>query len=300
MQDEPDVSLATLLQALRLYNRAIETTARLYPQQSPKPDHDDDNPFGEPSANKQTVAKPKPSYSRRNAMEGLEWRICDELLSTLFALAQAYFARGSTREAEYFAQQAQDLASAINAPTMVSRALARKGEIYLHTNRLEEGREYLMQAMESVDNRALAGVADLQRLRADYDMRNSNPEAAQELYEQSIGMLNELQTLFAAMDGSPTRSAVGPRPDSPSLTQSPDSQRKSDVATRRISKAIEGGDAVLPFLLASVLRQQSRFYFHSTSPYTLTPLGSFVVEGRRVDRRVQGVAGQVHGSPVFG
>ena len=192
-------------------------------------------------------------------MEGLEWRICDGLLSTLFALAQAYFARGSAREAEYFAQQAQDLADAINTPTMVSRALARKGEICLHTNRLDEGRECLVQAMEFVDNGAHAGVADLQRLRADYDMRNSNPEAAQELYEQSIGMLNELQTLFATMDGSPTRSAVGPCPDGPSLTQCPDSQRKSDVATRRISKAIEGGDAVLPFLLASVLRQQSKF-----------------------------------------
>jgi separase len=190
-------------------------------------------------------------------MEGLEWRICDGLLSTLFALAQAYFARGSAREAEYFAQQAQDLADAINTPTMVSRALARKGEIYLHTNRLSEGRECLMQAMESVDKRALAGVADLKRLRADYDLRNANPEVAQELYEQSIGMLDELQSLFAAMDGSPTRSDVGPRPDSPTLTQNADSQRRSDVTTRRISKAIEGGDVVLPFLLASVLRQQS-------------------------------------------
>lgn len=252
------MSLAALLQSLRLYNRAIEAAARLHPQQPAKPDPDEDDPFGEPSTNNQTIAKPKSSYSRRNAMEGLEWRICDGLLSTLFALAQAYFARGSAREAEYFAQQAQDLADAINTPTMVSRALARKGEIYLHTNRLDEGRECLMQAMEFVDNRALAGVADLQRLRADYDMRNSNPEAAQELYEQSMGMLNELQTRFAAMDGSSTRSAVGPGPDGPTLTQNPDSQRKSDVSTRRISKAIEGGDAVLPFLLASVLRQQSK------------------------------------------
>ena len=232
-------------------------------------------------------------------MEGLEWRICDGLLGTLFALAQAYFARGSAREAEYFAQQAQDLADAINTPTMVSRALARKGEIYLHTNRLDEGGECLMQAMKFVDSRALAGVADLQRLRADYDMRNANPEAAQELYEQSIGMLNELQTLFAAMDGSSTRSAVGPHPYSPCLTQNSDSQRKSDVATRRISKAIEGGDAVLPFLLASVLRQQSEFCSCSVPLRKLRPSHSFVVEGWRVNGRVEGIAGQVHGSPVF-
>ena len=261
------MSLAALLQSLRLYNRAIETATRLHPQQLAKSDPEEDNPFGEMTINNQTTTKLKPSYSRRNAMEGLEWRICDGLLNILFALAQAYFARGSAREAEYFAQQAQDLADAINTPTMVSRALARKGEIYLHTNRLDEGRECLMRAMELVDNRALAGVADLQRLRADYDMRNANPEAAQELYEQSIGMLDELQALFAAMDGSHTRSAVGPRPDSPCLTQSPDSQRKSDVTMRRISKAIEGGDAVLPFLLASVLRQQSELCRRSTTAY---------------------------------
>ena len=293
------MSLTALLQALRLYNRAIETASRLHPQQLVKPEPDEDNPFGEPSKNNTAVVKPKSSYSRRNAMEGLEWRVCDGLLSTLFALAQAYFARGSAREAEYFAQQAQDLADAINTPTMVSRALARKGEIYLHTNRLDEGRECLMQAMEFVDNRALGGVADLQRLRADYDMRNANPEAAQELYEQSIGMLNELQTLFATMDGSPTRSAVGPRPDSPPLTQNPDSQRKSDVATRRISKAIEGGDAVLPFLLASVLRQQSELFLCLALLRTLRSWYSFVVKGRRGDGRIKGVAGQVHGTPVI-
>lgn len=254
------MSLTALLQALRLYNRAIETAARLHPHQPKRPDSGEDNPFGEASSNDRMIVKPTSSYTRRNAMEGLEWRICDGLLSTLFALAQTYFARGSAREAEYFAQQAQDLAGAINTPTMVSRALARKGEIYLHTNRLGEGRECLMQATELVDKRALAGVADLKRLRADYDMRNANPEVAQELYEESIGMLDELQSLFAAMDGSPTRSDVGPCPDSPTLTQNPDSQRKSDVTMRRISKAIEGGDAVLPFLLASVLRQQSQFY----------------------------------------
>lgn len=233
-------------------------------------------------------------------MEGLEWRICDGLLSTLFALAQAYFARGSAREAEYFAQQAQDLAHAINTPTMVSRALARKGEIYLHTNRLDEGRECLVQAMEFVDNRALAGVAELKRLHGEYDMRSANPEAAQELYEQSIGMLNELQSHFAAMDGSSTRSDIGLRPDSPSLTQNLDSQRKSDVATRRISKAIEGGDAVLPFLLASVLRQQSKLSFHSASLSPLILSCSSTVEGRGINGRVQGFARQVHGSPDFG
>lgn len=259
------MSLTALLQALRLYNRAIETAARLHPQQSEKSDPGEENPFGEPTSDDRMIRKPTSSYTQRDAMEGLEWRICDGLLSTLFGLAQAYFARGSAREAEYFAQQAQDLADAINTPTMVSRALARKGEIYLHTNRLGEGRECLVQAMEFVDERALGGVADLNRLRADYDLRNANPEVAQELYEQSIGMLDELQTLFAAMDGSPTRSDVRPRSDSPALTQNPDSQRKSDVATRRISRAIEGGDAVLPFLLASVLRQQSQFCFRSAS-----------------------------------
>lgn len=86
------------------------------------------------------------TFRARAALDGLEWRIADGLLGTLFALTQSYFARGSAREAEYFAEQAQELAESLHTPAMVCRALARNGEIKLHMGLLEEGYACLMRA----------------------------------------------------------------------------------------------------------------------------------------------------------
>ncbi|ETW77792.1 hypothetical protein HETIRDRAFT_245334, partial [Heterobasidion irregulare TC 32-1] len=147
-RDDPAECLIGLLQSLRLWNRALSTLTRLNrPAVGAKNAVDTSNPFdlGDmkkaiskiEEVNSPIAEEPKPQVvPPRPFMDGLEWRIAEGLILTLLALTQAYFSRGSAREAEYFSQQAQDLAYSLNAPAMVSRALAKKGEIQLYLGHL--------------------------------------------------------------------------------------------------------------------------------------------------------------------
>ena len=194
-------------------------------------------------------------------MDALEWQVSEGLLVTLFSLSQAYLNRGSAREAEYFAQQAQDLAESLNAPTMVTRALAKKGEIQLYQGQLEASRESLTKA--SVLLRNVPGIdnADVRRLRGVYNERTAQPVDASELYEETINMIEELDQAFKNFDGlafgcvffawhcwTPVLTFISRK----SIGTSPQSK-----PTREI---------ILSELLAAVLRQRSAyflFYPHS-------------------------------------
>lgn len=138
-------------------------------------------------------------------MDGLEWRIAEGLVLTLLALAQAYFSRGSAREAEYFSQQAQDLAYSLNAPAMVSRALAKKGEIQLYLGHLEDGYNSLVQAAEVLSDLPGPDAADIRRLCGEYNQLNSKDKDALELYSEAITILEELDKMFSSLDGIGTR-----------------------------------------------------------------------------------------------
>ena len=70
------------------------------------------------------------------------------LLCTLFDLVQAYFQQGFVRGAEYFIEQARDLASCLNSPAMLSRAIARKSELQLHQGDIQDAASSLIGAAE--------------------------------------------------------------------------------------------------------------------------------------------------------
>ena len=147
------------------------------------------------------LTPPKKTYNRQPSMDGLEWRISEGLLTTLFALSRAYFARGSPRESEYFAQQAQDLAESLNAPGMISRALTKKGEILLHQGELEDGYASVMRAAELLEDIPGIDAADARRLQGYYNQLKAMPQDAQKLYEDATRMLEELEKLFTGLDG---------------------------------------------------------------------------------------------------
>ncbi|CCM06375.1 uncharacterized protein FIBRA_08633 [Fibroporia radiculosa] len=239
--DEPSTSLDALLQSLRLWNRALDTLSRLHP--SRKPDTGDDNPFEvkddggkqDQSAGEQSI--PHKIFQPRAFMESIEWRIAEGLLETLFALAHAYCARGSPREAEYFVRQACDFAESLNALATVSRALARSGEMLLQLGHLEEGFATLMRATNLLTDVAGPDAADLVRLRGEYNQRSRNFEDAQVLYEKAIVMLDELDKTFSTLDGM----AI--------------SGRRSSGSHPRLSTSQGSSDALLPTILAAVLRQ---------------------------------------------
>ncbi|KAJ7273284.1 cysteine peptidase C50 [Mycena rebaudengoi] len=233
-------SLEAMLQSLRLWNRAVDSLARLNPPAVSKA-KDEANPFDMsevrdalPTEAVGSVEQPAAQkvFPRRLSMSGLEWRVSEGLLVTLFALCEAYFTRGSAREAEYFAQQAHDLAQSLNAPAMAGRALARKGELQLHQGHLKEGHDTLLQAATMLHNLPGKDAADIQRLCGDYNQRNSQDKDAQQLYEDATSMLEELDQRFGVFDGA----VSGPR-------------KSSELSNS------EAKEVLLPELLAAVLRQ---------------------------------------------
>jgi separase len=196
-----------MLQSLRLWNRAVDALARLNPSAS-KPE--EENPFdmsavrnalpnGDSNDHAEQPA-PTKAFPRRPSMGGLEWRVSEGLLATLFALCEAYFTRGSAREAEYFAQQAHDLAQSLNLPAMAGRALAKKGELQLHQRLLTEAHDTFMQASEFLHNLPGKDTADIQRLCGDYNQLSSQDKDAQQLYEEATRMLEELDQRFGVFD----------------------------------------------------------------------------------------------------
>ncbi|KAF8623369.1 hypothetical protein AX17_007447 [Amanita inopinata Kibby_2008] len=239
-RDDTVIALDGMLQSLRLWNRAVDTLARLNPTPVTKGPSSDADVF-EVSSLKEalptaeaTQAKPLKN-SHKPSLDSLEWRVSEGLLSTLFSLSQTYLLRGSAREAEYFAQQAHDLSESLNAPSLVSRSLAKKGEILLQLGKLEEAHECLAKASEILTDITGIDSADIYRLRGDHSQRTARPKDAQQMYVETTAMLEELDNAFKQFDGF----ALGPR-------------KSAGLApTDKPAK-----EMILPELLASVLRQQ--------------------------------------------
>ncbi len=114
---------------------------------------------------------------------------------TLFALCDGYAMQGSAREAEFFAQQAEDLAQSLNAPAMMARALIRKAELQLHQEKLEEGQESLAAALQLICDDSGVDLADVHRLRGQFS------EDADVDYQVAAGILEQLDKTFGLFDG---------------------------------------------------------------------------------------------------
>ena len=158
-------SLDGLIQSIRLWNRAADTITK-----------------------------------KLTTIDGLEWRISEGLLSTLFSLSRVYHLGGSAREAEYFAQQAADLAEELNLPAMVSRALAKKGEVQLQMGKLEEAHTNLTRAEELLRGMPGIDTADVRRLKADYQQRTTQEENGELEFAGTVTMLEELDAAFRQFD----------------------------------------------------------------------------------------------------
>lgn len=152
-----------------------------------------------------TPSTPRKDTPRLPSLDGIEWRVAHGLLVTLFALTQAYVARGSPREAEYFAQQAKDVAESLNTPAMIGKSLARIGEIYLHLHQVEDSHASLAKAADYAAGTAGPDAAEIHRLRAEHNRLHADGKEAPQLYDEAMAMLEELDKVFAALDGQVTR-----------------------------------------------------------------------------------------------
>ncbi|KAF9479762.1 cysteine peptidase C50 [Pholiota conissans] len=220
-------SLEGFLQSLRLWNRAVDTLARLNPlSRSSASSPSDSDPFSMTSmkdalpstGSASSPQDEKKNPERRPPMDGLEWRISEGLLSTMLSLAQTYYLRGSAREAEYFARQATDLAEQLNAPALQGRALAKQGEIQLYMGHTEEAQDNLTKAAELLSSQQSIDTAEIRRLVVELNAKMTEAEDEAEnldnALEETISVLEALDMAFRQFDNL----AFGPRR---SLLESP-------------------------------------------------------------------------------
>ncbi|KAI0691256.1 peptidase family C50-domain-containing protein [Cerioporus squamosus] len=251
-RDDPTSSIEGLLQALRLWNRAIDTISRLQPT-TPKPPADD-NPF-EVAPKQAQDAQPEtkvlsPRASRAEVfLDSSGWRLAEGLLSTLLLLSQAYAARGSAREAEFFVQQTKDLAPSLHAPVMISRALAQQGELQIQLGQLQEGHQSLMDAAELVMHLKGPDAAEVRQLQGRYSQLQADSKGAKQLFEEATSLLDELGNIFASLDGG-------------------NAARKSLVVSPRSMNAQMSESVLAPLSLARVLRHQISLLHEVGEEYT--------------------------------
>ncbi|KAF8556865.1 hypothetical protein OG21DRAFT_1495257 [Imleria badia] len=249
-------ALCSMLQSLRLWNRAIDALSRLAPQTSTnaasKATEESANPFAVSTDADQDRDHPPstaPTPARSKALptptDALSWRLLSHLVSALFSLAHAYHVRGSPREALYFVQQVLDLAESTHAPAVVARACILRGEVLLGQGALSEGREALERAGCLLGGVLGIDAADAQRLKGDYEMVCELQAAAavldrkegdpREHYERAWKMLDELERRIVSFDGGRRKSSLEPVP---------------------MGVVVHGGQGmVVPRLLSAILRR---------------------------------------------
>ena len=205
-------SLDGLVQSIRLWNRAADTLIRLNPSLRSQSKEEESDPFGMSSLKEallsgggtskdpQEQVAVKKNTNNRLTMDGLGWRISEGLLSTLFSLSRVHHLGGSAREAEYFAQQAADIAEELNLPAMVSRALAKKGEVQLQMGKLEEAHTNLIRAEELLCGMPGIDTAEVRRLKVDYQQRTTKEENGELEFAGTVAMLEELDAAFRQFD----------------------------------------------------------------------------------------------------
>ncbi|KAI0266095.1 peptidase family C50-domain-containing protein [Gloeopeniophorella convolvens] len=171
-EDDPTASLVALLQALRLWNRSVSTLSYLSPR------------------------------------EGTATVASSSLAETLLAVAGAFFRRGSAREAEYFVREAEQLAGSMNAPALLGRALAVKGEVQLQLGQLDAAHGTLTEAADTLPDAPGPDAAELRRLFGEHDELLRQDQDAQLRYAEALRMLEELDKKFSVLDGSGRRSSI--------------------------------------------------------------------------------------------
>jgi separase len=191
----------------------------------------------------------------RFTSDNLELRISQGLLDNLFALSEAYITRGSAREAEYFAQQAQEFALSMNAPAMAARALAWIGEVQLHQGRLQDGYDSLVRARDMLKDTLNTDCADVRRLHGDYNQRCAAIKDARHLYAEAASMLEDLEDRFIILETSVSRYVLVISSDFKTTMFTVNVSRKSISSPHRPEPIME---LLVPQLYASVLHQHSK------------------------------------------
>jgi separase len=142
----------------------------------------------------------KPLLNGENGLDAAQWRVAQGTLETLLALAHAYFMRGSVKEAEYFAQQAQDLAEAVSAHLMIARAVLQRAEIQVSMSKIAEATELLDKADVHLKDAMVVDHADALRLRGVCKGLSQDEDSARECYENASSALGKIERTLEKLE----------------------------------------------------------------------------------------------------
>jgi tetratricopeptide (TPR) repeat protein len=139
-------------------------------------------------------------HHARAFTNGLEWQIAESMLETTLLLASVYLRRGSVREAEYFIREAEQLASSINAPALLCRALAMKAEVQLQLRQLDTALTTLHAATNVLNDITGPDAAKLRMLHGEHSELLLQDKDAQQQYAEALKMLEELDKMFLGLE----------------------------------------------------------------------------------------------------
>ncbi|GAA5849620.1 hypothetical protein JCM8547_000513 [Rhodosporidiobolus lusitaniae] len=256
-------SLAPAMQAMRVGTRALNNISRLAPVPTKTSSAATESAFEARPIDHVTALADAPPINQRKsttlpggAQAGLSWQLAESLLDATLRVASLHFLRGTPKSADFYAQQALDLAEDLGSSRMMARALAVRADVRLHWGKFEEADADLDRMVRLVGTASCPEATEARRLRADLHFRASmNPEA----YKLYLDAQETLETFVtSAVDREAGNSPVKHQP--PAKHLSPAQARGSYFTHPSPSpsalRTAAPLDLVLPAVHAYLLRMQ--------------------------------------------
>lgn len=194
-------------------NKATELLAKLSSPKKPEGPSEDGDPFvmsdlkeSLPIIDDGVNALPNdperkaPQRESRTILGGQEWTVATLLLETMHVLCRLYFIRGSAREAEYFANQAEELSKALHSPVHIVQALLRKSEIYLYLGQVESSEETLDAAFRHLEDPGVLAHVDARWMKGNQLQRRTKFSEAAVEYKEAWEVIASGDTAFKGFD----------------------------------------------------------------------------------------------------
>jgi separase len=118
------------------------------------------------------------------------------MFETTLSLSRVYLRRGSVREAEYFIREAEQLATSINAPALLCRALTMKVEVQLQLRQLDTALTTLRAATNALNDVTGPDAAELSKLYGEHSELLLQDKDAQLQYTEALKTLEDLDKTF--------------------------------------------------------------------------------------------------------
>jgi separase len=140
-------------------------------------------------------------FGGKKGLDFTELRVAKGILDTTHALCHAYLARGSPKEADYYAQQASNLAESISADVFTARACLRRADIQLSSGHVDLTQDLLDKAHALLSHATTVDYTDAKRLYGVLSIAQGEDEDAREHFAQAAIALRELQESFQGLKG---------------------------------------------------------------------------------------------------